>query len=71
MRRRPIMKFDPALEPLESKQLLSAGPLTTHTAAMTAERTGLGRQDGRHRENTCLMRSSGSALLTRPRPLIT
>ena len=34
--RRPIMKFHPALDPFEAKQLLSASPVTTHAAAVTA-----------------------------------
>ncbi len=36
MRRRPIMKFHPALDPFEAKQLLSVGPVTTHAAAVAA-----------------------------------
>ena len=64
MRRRPIMKFHPALEPFEAKQLLSASPVTTHAAAITA--THRPRPTRRpSRSNSSPMRSSGSASPTR------
>jgi hypothetical protein len=51
MRRRPIMKFQPALEQFEAKQLLSASPLTGHAAAVTAHKPSLSAKTDRFQKS--------------------